>query len=112
MAFVNNIITNIWDKPKNLVSVLELKRLLVDLRQKRQDICFRYRLVGEMWIVNAMRVMSVIEKGVLLNDEQNNKLVTISDLSMIMQFEIDAPFQGFQPHFHYHVKPMPDFVLE
>jgi hypothetical protein len=104
-----NPLLTISETAKSLISVLELKRLLVDLKQKRPDICFRYRLLGEMWMTNAMRVISVTEKGVLLNDEPNNKLNTISDLSLIMQFEIDAPFQGFQPHFHYHVKAMPDF---
>jgi hypothetical protein len=104
-----NPLLNISETAKSLISVLELKRLLVDLKQKRPDICFRYRLLGEMWMTNAMRVISVTEKGVLLNDEPTNKLLTISDLSLIMQFEIDAPFQGFQPHFHYHVKAMSDF---
>jgi hypothetical protein len=104
-----NPLLNISETAKSLISVLELKRLLVDLKQKRPDICFRYRLLGEMWMNNAMRVISVTEKGVLLNDEPNNKLLSVSDLSLIMQFEIDAPFQGFQPHFHYHVKAMSDF---
>jgi hypothetical protein len=104
-----NPLLNISETAKSLISVLELKRLLVDLKQKRPDICFRYRLLGEMWMTNAMRVISVTEKGVLLNDEPNNKLLSVSDLSLIMQFEIDAPFQGFQPHFHYHVKAMSDF---
>jgi hypothetical protein len=102
-------IADISDSTHTLISVLELRRLLIDLKQKRPDICFRYRLLGEMWVVNAMRVLSVTEKGVLLNDEQNNRLVPLNDLSLVMQFEIDAPFQGFQPHFHYHVRPMADF---
>jgi hypothetical protein len=97
------------ERSRSLISVLELKRLLVDLKEKRPDICIRYRLLGEMWGVNFMRVIHVTEKGALLNDERNNKLINLSDLSSVMQFEIDAPFQGFQPHFHYHVKPMSDF---
>ena len=100
---------NILESTKNLISVLELKRLLVDLKDKRPDICVRYRLLGEMWVVNSMRVIKVTEKGVMLNDEQNNRLVNLPDLSAIMQFEIDAPFQGFQPHYHYNVRPMNDF---
>ena len=94
---------------KSLISVLELKRLLIDLKEKRPDICIRYRLLGEMWVMNSMRVIHVTENGALLNDEQNNRLINLVDLSSVMQFEIDAPFQGFQPHFHYNVKPMPDF---
>lgn len=100
---------NILETTKNLISVLELKRLLVDLREKRPDICVRYRLLGEMWVVNSMRVIKVTDNGVMLNDEQNNRLINLPDLSSIMQFEIDAPFQGFQPHFHYNVRPMNDF---
>jgi hypothetical protein len=89
--------------------VLELKRLLVDLKEKRPDICVRYRLLGEMWVMNSMRVIKITDKGVMLNDEQNNKLINLPDLSSVMQFEIDAPFQGFHPHFHYNVRPMNDF---
>ena len=100
---------NILESTKNLISVLELKRLLVDLKDKRPDICVRYRLLGEMWVVNSMRVIKITEKGVMLNDEQNNRLVNLPDLSSVMQFEIDAPFQGFQPHYHYNVRPMNDF---
>lgn len=102
---------NILETTKSLISVLELRRLLVDLKEKRPDICVRYRLLGEMWVVNSMRVVKVTEKGVMLNDEQNNKLINLPDLSSVMQFEIDAPFQGFQPHFHYNVQPMNDFKL-
>ena len=42
--------------------MLELKRLLVDLKEKRPDICVRYRLLGEMWGVNFMRVIHITEK--------------------------------------------------
>jgi hypothetical protein len=97
------------EKSKSLISVLELKRLLVDLQSKRPDICIRYRLLGEMWEVNSMRVIHVTEKGAILNDETRNKLVNLQDISSVMQFEIDAPFQGFQPHYHYNVQPMPEF---
>lgn len=100
---------NILETTKSLISVLELKRLLVDLKEKRPDICIRYRLLGEMWVVNSMRVVMITEKGVMLNDEQNNRMINLPDLSSIMQFEIDAPFMGFQPHFHYNVRPMNDF---
>jgi hypothetical protein len=101
--------TNTVEKSRSLISVLELKRLLTDLKEKRPDVCIRYRLLGEMWVVNSMRVIHITENGALLNDEHRNILVNLTDLSSVMQFEIDAPFQGFQPHFHYHVKPMSDF---
>lgn len=90
---------------KTLISVLELRRLMVDLSEKRPDICIRFRLLGELWALHFLRVMKTTEKGALFYDENNN-LVSISDLNFIMQFEIDKPFQGFQPHYHYEVTPM------
>ena len=90
---------------KTLISVLELRRLMVDLTEKRPDICVRFRLLGELWAVHFMRVMRVTEKGAVLFDE-NAGLVSVSDLNFIMQFEIDKPFQGFQPYYHYEVTPV------
>ena len=91
-------------KTKTLISVLELKQLLIELRDKRNTICFRYRLLGEMWKQNFMRIVDVTEKCVVLTDETANKLIFL-DLSLVMQFEIDAAFQNYQPHFHYEVTP-------
>lgn len=85
------------------ISVLELRRLLIDLRDKRPDICFRCRLIGEMWLLHFMRIVVVNERSVILNDEVSNKLLTIRELNHIMQFEIDHRFQNFQPYFHYGV---------
>jgi len=99
----------VLERGSNLISVLEFKRLLVDLQSKRPDICLRYRLLGEMWAIHALRVVRVTEKGVILSDDNGNRFVNLPDLSAIMQFEIDAPFQGFQPHYHYTVKPTPEF---
>ena len=89
---------------KTLISVLELKQLLIELRDKRSNICFRYRPLGEMWKQNFMSILDVTEKSVVLNDEISNKLIFL-DLSVVMQFEIDAAFQNYQPHFHYEVTP-------
>jgi hypothetical protein len=93
------------DKVKTLISSLELKRLLVEIAGKRPDVCMRYRLLGEMWQRNFMRVLKVTDKGVMLNDEVKNKLLSIHDLTSIVQFEIDVKFQEYQPHFHYDVTP-------
>lgn len=89
----------------NLISTLELRRLLFDLKDKRPDVCIRFRLLGEMWAENFMRVIMITENGAILNDETINEFVNVSDLANIMQFEIDNRFQNFQPHFHYEVKP-------
>jgi hypothetical protein len=90
---------------KTLISVLELRRLLVDLGEKRPDICVRFRLLGELWNVNFLRVIRITEKGAVLLDESLG-LVSVSDLNFVMQFEIDRPFQGFQPYYHYEVTPV------
>jgi hypothetical protein len=86
------------------VSVLELKRLLVELCDKRPDICIRFRLLGEMWFQHFMRIVLVTEEGVILNNEVSNKLFRVRDLANVMQFEIDRRFQNFRPHYHYDIR--------
>lgn len=87
----------------NNVSVLELRRLLYTIVDNRLDTNFRYRLLGEMWENNFLRVAEVTEKGVLLNDETNNTFKCVGDLSQIIQFEIDVAVHYFMPHNHYQV---------
>ena len=85
------------------VTILEFKRLLIELKEHRPDICIRYRLLGQMWAQNFLRVVHVTDEGVVLNDETSNRLITLPRLSQIIQFELDKPFQLFQPYFHYEV---------
>lgn len=99
-------VLHLMEKTKILISSLELKRLLVSIVDSKMSISFRYRLLGEMWQPNFIRVLKVTEKGVLLNDDIKNKLIAIHDLSGIMQFELDQTFQNFLPHFHYEVTLM------
>jgi hypothetical protein len=94
---------------KNLISVTELRRLLFELKDKRPDICVRFRLLGEMWGRNFMSIESLGGRGVLMRDDQDQKLIAINDLSNIMQFELDNSFTGFQAHYHYEVTPLPEF---
>ena len=89
--------------PKKTVDILELRRLLVEIREHRPDICIRYRLIGKMWAENFLRIIQVTEDGVLLNDETSNKFIRIPDIAQVIQFELDKPFQQFQPYFHYEV---------
>ena len=93
----------------NLISVVDFKRLLFDLKDRRPDICIRYRLLGEMWNLNFMTIFLITDKGVLFNEESKRRLITVTDLSSIMQFEIDKSFQGYQPYYHYEVQPLLDF---
>jgi hypothetical protein len=85
------------------ISALELKQLLIQLL-KNPHICFRFRLIGEMWMQHLMSVNAINEKSVLLYDEVDNKHFLVR-YNNIMQFEIDHRFQTYQPHFHYTVQP-------
>lgn len=89
--------------PPRQLSVTELNRLLITIAEKRMGVCFRFRLMGEMWYPNFVRVLKVTDKIVLLNDEVSNKLISVSDISSIIQFELDASFHNYEPHFHYEV---------
>jgi hypothetical protein len=93
------------------VSVLELRRLLIELNDKRPDICFRFRFLGEMWKVHFMRIVQVSEKGLILHDEVSDTQILVPDLSAIIQFELDNGYQNYEPHFHYEVKPAPEFKV-
>jgi hypothetical protein len=84
-------------------SISELKRLLYDLHDKQSYTCIRLRLLGEMWKKNFMRIVSITDDGVILSDEISGRLLKISDLKNIMQFELDHNFQQFLAYFHYNV---------
>lgn len=90
----------------NVVSVLQLRRLLHALIDSRPDICIRFRLIGEMWQTNHLRVIQMRENGVVLNDEGSTKMIFIQNLNNVMQFELDRAFQQYEPHFHYNVEPV------
>lgn len=91
---------------QNPISLLELRRLLHELRDFGLDIGIRFRLIGEMWQPLHHQVLHLTEHGVALRDPASNKLLIIPDLSQVMQFEIDQPYQQYQPHFHYAVDPV------
>ena len=88
-----------------VTSTTALRRLLTRLRDNPQaNVCLRTRCLGEMWQPNFMRVLMVTEKGLVLHDEVTSKAVIIPFVRDIVQFEIDKPFEEYQPHFHYTVK--------
>jgi hypothetical protein len=93
----------------NQISVVELKRLLVDLKEKKPDIGVRFRLLGHLWSRNFCRIIAVTENGVTVNEEPDNKICTIPHLGNIIQFELDSAFTNFQPFNHYDVSPFSDF---
>jgi hypothetical protein len=98
-------------EPRSTISIIELKRLLIELTEKRSDIGIRFRFMGELWSVNFFRIVTVTDKGALFKNEISQKFVAVSDLSSVIQFEIDTRFQNFQPFYHYDVKPMSEFKI-
>ena len=83
-------------------SVLELKQILIDIKEHGPHVCFRFRLLGNMWQKNFVRIVNISDNRILVNDETTNRLVSI-DLNNVVQFEIDHSFKMIDPHFHYNV---------
>jgi hypothetical protein len=90
-------------KTQTTVTGLELKQLLIQLASLHK-ICFRFRLIGALWMNRHMRVISVSEKSVFLHDEQSNRFYLVK-INSIVQFDLDERFQVYQPHFHYNNVP-------
>ncbi len=87
-----------------MVSVNELKILILSIVEKRQPIGFRYRLIGQLWNPDFLRIISSSnESEILFLDEKIIKHMSISVLSNIIQFELDSRFEHYQPNFHYQV---------
>lgn len=85
------------------IPILAFKQLLHELKDRRPDIGIRFRLMGAMWQVRHLQVVEVTDNGVALHDKRTGKVMLISDLSHIMQFEIDENFRQYEPHVHYSV---------
>jgi hypothetical protein len=88
-----------------VVSVLELRKLLYDLRDHKVDVSIRFRRMGEMWKSNFMTVVVLNERGAIFSDASTNEFVFAMDLSDIMQFELDNRYQAYEPFYHYEVTP-------
>lgn len=103
MTFFNRSV-----KKDNAISTAEFRRLLLDIGEKRPGVCLRYRLLGELWARDFLSVAALTQSGLLLKDISGTRLTVISNLSDIIQFEIDEPFQGYRPYNHYEVRPCLD----
>jgi hypothetical protein len=88
------------------IATLELRRLLFELKDIRQDICIRFRMLGELWQNNFHHVVKLTDDGAVFREEGSNRLLFVKDLKSIIQFEIDKPFQNYKPHNHYNVDPL------
>ncbi|HEY9008175.1 MAG TPA: hypothetical protein VIM75_18665 [Ohtaekwangia sp.] len=85
------------------ISILELRKLLYELRDRKANVCFRVRMIGEMWRTNFLKIFELTENGAVLIDCVTNQPVIIHDLGTIMQVEFDQRYQQYEPYFHYAV---------
>jgi hypothetical protein len=101
------------EETKTIVSVNELRRLIISIVEGRFEICIRFRLIGQLWHPNFLRIVKLTEgSGVLFHDETQNKLFSLSDLGKIVQFELDSSLYAFEPNCHYQVTTNENYKLE
>ena len=87
-----------------IISLSELKNLLVSIGAHQLQISIRYRTLGQLWYPNFLRVIKMEgDRSVLFHDEIRKKLISLPDLSRIIQFELDGKHYPFEPNYHYEV---------
>ena len=91
---------------QKVVSVNELKWLIKEIHKHHQEVCIKYRLLGERWTANFTRMLYATEKGAILNNEKIGQVIFIDDLKTVTQFELDTPIHNFEPRVHYKVTPI------
>jgi hypothetical protein len=86
-----------------LVSAAELRGLLADILINGPGTCVRFRLFGERWQEQFMRILNVTSREITLRNEATGQIEVVSNIGNVLQFEIDTKFRNYQPHFHYEV---------
>jgi len=90
---------------KGQILTIELRKLLYEIRDRKPNVCVRFRRIGHMWERDFMQVVDLGDKGVAFYSESIEEFVHVTDLSEIMQFELDVRYMNYEPHFHYEVVP-------
>jgi hypothetical protein len=90
------------NKRKRVIPALELKRILIEIHEHRVEVGVRFRLVGQMWHDQFVRIVGVTEDRVSMIDEPRQKVLNV-DLRHVVQFEFDGKFREFEPNFHYDI---------
>lgn len=93
------------NKSRNAITTISLRNVLNEMSGRKASVGFRFRLLGEMWRPNFMHIVKVTDRGAIFSDEQTKEFVFVSDLSDVVQFEVDGRLMEFQPHYHYEVAP-------
>ena len=86
-----------------LVSAAELRGLLADILINSPGTCVRFRLFGELWQRQFMRIVNVTAREITLRNEATGQIEVVPNIGNVLQFEIDTKFRNYQPHFHYEV---------
>ncbi|HYG04255.1 MAG TPA: hypothetical protein VD927_17530 [Chryseosolibacter sp.] len=87
------------------ISVGELKRLLFELKDSNSGILIRLRMLGQMWQPNFSRIFLITDNGAVMIDQTTKKTEIVHNLNDVIQFELEARFQAFQPYYHYNIQP-------
>jgi hypothetical protein len=87
----------------DVISLLELKLLVKSIVTKHAKIRIKCLLEGGTWTSQFLSVMMVTEKGMVLNDDFNNKISSIKFLDQVIQFVIDKPFDSYNSDLAYVV---------
>ncbi len=86
------------------VSVRELKDLLISIELRHNPVYIRFRTIGHLWHPNFLRIVKIErDKPMLFLDETKGMVLSLSDITTIIQFELDRPLHPFEPFFHYQV---------
>ena len=93
------------------ISLQEFKRLVYDLSESQHGSCMRYRLIGEMWYHNFVKVLRTDEQGLTMIDEVSERMIVVRSLSSVVQFELDRSFQSYRPNAQYDIISGREFIL-
>jgi hypothetical protein len=91
-------------KSSTEITVIELTQLLTSIKNSASDIRIRVRMIGELWQKVFMKVEVTDDGSIVLSDPKTNAFLPLDDIQSVIQFELDKPFQHYQPQLHYTVK--------
>ena len=92
-----------FPRASDMISSLEFKLLMKSIISHKAKIKIKYFLDGRGWSDCFLSVMAVTEKGIVFNDDSNNKIKSITFLDQIKQLVIDQPFDGYNSNLAYDV---------
>ena len=90
-------------KSKENLSLPELKRLLVELKQLDSNNKVRLRMLGKMWENQFHTIISITSENVLITRSEKNQL-NFFPIKDIIQLELEDRFQDYESLVHYRVE--------